>query len=63
MTITGQVTHHLMRARELLARRDSTSDAERLAVEALLFQLDCLLLAVRSRHHRVTLRRGGHDDP
>lgn len=51
-----------MRARELLAHRDSTSDAERLAIEALLFQLDLLIKAVRATHHRITLGLGDDDN-
>jgi hypothetical protein len=53
----GRITGHLMAARELALRHDSTSDLQRLAIEAIIFQIDSLLLAVRKIHHRIHLDR------
>ena len=53
----GRITGHLMAARELALRHDSTSDLQRLAIEAIVFQIDALLLAVRKIHHRIHLDR------
>lgn len=50
--MTGRITHHLMAAREVAARYECTSTAQHIAVEAILFQLDVLLLLVRKIHHR-----------
>lgn len=50
----GPITHHLMRARQLALQHDCTSDAQRLTVEAIVFNIDALLLIVRKMHHRIT---------
>lgn len=53
----GRITGHLMAARELARRHDSTSVAQILAVEAIVSGIDGLLLVVRRIHHAVTLGR------
>jgi hypothetical protein len=55
----GRITGHLMYARRLALDHDSTSDMQRLGVEAIVLQIDVLLLLVRRIHHRTNL---GQDD-
>jgi len=50
----GPVTHHLMRARELLHRHQPT-DSERRILDMIRLNLDRMIKTVRQLHHRDNL--------
>lgn len=58
MTVFGRISGHLVAARELALKHDSSSTWERLMIEAFLIVNDSLLLFMRRVHHRLTLGPG-----
>lgn len=55
MSIYGKISHHLIAARETALAHDCESTLQRMTVEAIVAQVDVLLVAVRALHHRTTL--------
>lgn len=55
MSIYGRVSHHLIAARDTALAHDSTSVMQRMTIEAIVFQIDTLLVAVRKLHHQEYL--------
>lgn len=52
MSIYGQISHHLIRSRETALAHEATSVIERLTIDAIVLQIDTLLVAVRKLHHQ-----------
>lgn len=55
MSVYGIVSGHLYKAREALQAADTTATWQRIAVDALVIEIDVLLIAVRRLHHRMRL--------
>lgn len=51
VSIYGRISHHLIVARETALAHDCQSTFERLTVEALVVQIDLLIIAARRLHH------------
>ncbi len=58
MTVFGRISGHLIAARDVAQRHDSTSDWERLMIDAFLAVNTTLLMSVRRMHYRLTLGPG-----
>ena len=56
VTIWGRASGHLWRARETLLAHDTQTVADRLAVEAVVTQIDLILAVVRRIHHHTGSR-------
>lgn len=59
MTIYGRISHHLVRARETALAHRPVGLVERLALDAVVIQIDLLLIAVRRLHHEQILKDPG----
>ena len=55
MSIYGKISHHLIAARETALAYDTTSTLQRVTVEAIVVQIDLLIVAVRRLHHQTTI--------
>lgn len=53
MSVYGAISGHLWRAREALRAVDTTSTWQRLTVDALVVEIDVVLIAVRRLHHAM----------
>lgn len=55
MSAYGVISRHLWRARETALSVDTTSTWQRLAIDALVLEIDTLLIVARKLHHRVRI--------
>lgn len=55
MSAYGVISGHLWRAREAALAVDTTSTWQRLAIDALVLEIDALLIVARKLHHRVRI--------
>lgn len=56
MSVFGRISGHLIRARETALAHDCRTTVERVAIDAVVIQIDLLLIAVRRLHHDTTNR-------
>ena len=51
MSVFGRISGHLLRAREVALAHDAHSTVERITIDALVIQIDILILIARRLHH------------
>jgi hypothetical protein len=55
VSIYGRISHHLILARETALAHRTAGLPERIAIDAIVLQIDLLIVAVRKLHHREHL--------